>query len=723
MAKIRTLQSALNAGEFAPRLKGQVEIPRYAHGLEICRNFIPLVTGGITRTPGRRFVATKDAHSHSGGMLGGTWIRQIPFLFSAAGTLTGYVVELYGGLWGTGKAYFYTNGQQVANEDGTPYSVDIPYAGPEVPEVNYERNQNILYLFHPSHPPQRLTRTDDTHWTLEAVPFKAYPMLRPPNTDDITIAPSAKTGDIALVASAAFFQAGHVGVKFRVNGGVVQVTAVADATHASATVTTDIVPGATVSTRTDTITISQNAVVAFDPFDITTVANFTDKTLITTLPAIPDALSVTVHSSSAILTGTDPDKDWLEQAWSDLRGWPRSITFFEQRMIAAFTTTWPTTIWGSKNIEKSELDFTAGTLDSDAFSLNPTQADSGVYHMAAADQVFAFTATKELILAGSNDAPLTPTNIQIKARTPHGSSPTMRPIQVGNEMFFASLAGNRFRAFQYQFTTNGYTAPEFAILAEHLMTAGGGIVRAIYVAEPWETFFLVTANGHLLTFTYDATQQVYAWARHEEDGTEQVRDVCVVPDSSGQPQVWLAVERGNEIHTEFLDPALNSNAAFIGYDGAGKAEWTDIPAHLCDRPVDCVADGYVVQGLTVTGRTLTLPFPARNVEIGIHYQSRARDLPPGIIGGSVVLGAQLSVNRIRVWLHESKGCTINGEQVPFRQFGAGLLDQPVAAFTGMQSVGNMGWGDDGAAGQVEIVQDLPLPCTVLAVVKEVSIND
>ena len=101
-----------------------------------------------------------------------------------------------------------------------------------------------------------------------------------------------------------------------------------------------------------------------------------------------------------------------------------------------------------------------------------------------------------------------------------------------------------------------------------------------------------------------------------------------------------------------------------------------------------------------------------------------RHLPLEIAAGdgSTIQGANVQVASIRVRFHETKGATVNGEIIPFQQFGQGLLDTPVAAYSGDKKVDHLGRGTDPAESQVEIVQNLPLPITVLAIIKEVSIN-
>lgn len=723
MAKVRTLQSALNAGELSPKLRGRADIPRYQSGLELCRNAIPMVIGGATRRPGTRFVAVAKA----------TTVRLIDFRPSVAGVLTGYVIEL------TNQAMrFYTAGARIMN-GGNPVEIATPYTAEQIPAVKYEQYDNYLYLVHPSHPPQRLRRVSDTMWNLEPAYFTAWPYMRPPDTDHITITPTGTAGAITLVASAPLFVAGHVGARVQVNGGICQVTGVTDATHASATVTGNITAPGGVASRQDAVTVTINGpqVDGIQNIVITGLANYQDSTLTTTITnPLPYGITVDTVSTTDQLTGTSPDDKWKEQAWSDARGWPGAIAFHEQRMVLASNATWPTTVWGSKTGKTD--DFTIGTLDNDGYAHSPFAATSPIYNIVATDLILLLTGNKELTLRGAKDGALTPTSFDIKSRTAHGSAANVRPVLVENQIYFNSVTGKRLRGFRYKFDEDGYRAPDLAIFADHFLADGDGIVEMVYTREPFAAIWAVTKKGNLLTLSIDNDQEVTAWAKHHTaevlpelataaDETTYFKSLAVIPDGQGNDQVWNAVQRkvggAYQTYIEYFDPALNTDSAITATDVAGKTVWTGL-GHLEGKTVDVVADGLYVQPVvTVAGGQVTLPEPAKAVEIGLKYKTRIKDLPVALAAqGGTVLGEQVSVNKIQVYLYKTKGCTINGERITFRSFGDDLLDKPVPEFTGLKEAGALGWSSDGTASQVEIVQDQPLPLTVLAIIKEVSIN-
>jgi hypothetical protein len=115
--------------------------------------------------------------------------------------------------------------------------------------------------------------------------------------------------------------------------------------------------------------------------------------------------------------------------------------------------------------------------------------------------------------------------------------------------------------------------------------------------------------------------------------------------------------------------------------------------HLEAKTLDIVGDGIVFPQQVVVGGQVTMPRAVNEVEIGLHYETTIETLPPELMlpEGSDAGPAGLAQSEIVVRLYKSMGCKVENEQVPFRKFGAGVLDKAVAPFTGDKKVDVVGW--------------------------------
>jgi hypothetical protein len=144
-------------------------------------------------------------------------------------------------------------------------------------------------------------------------------------------------------------------------------------------------------------------------------------------------------------------------------------------------------------------------------------------------------------------------------------------------------------------------------------------------------------------------------------------------------------------------------------------------AHLEGKSLDILGDGVVFQQITVVAGQITLPRAVASLEAGLHYETTIVTLTPELmLPEGTPQGRMVSLSEVVVRLYKSIGCKVENEQIPFRRFGAGVLDQPVQPFTGDKKVDIIGWS---RGRQLTIKQTQPLPLCVLAIMKKVTVGD
>ena len=415
---------------------------------------------------------------------------------------------------------------------------------------------------------------------------------------------------------------------------------------------------------------------------------------------------------TSISSGTIASKRLL---WGT-SGYPSAIAFFEQRMILANTKPQPQTVFGSR--VASIYDFKLGeTADSDPFEMTVQAASTPINHLVAAKKITAMTLDKEVSIKGSADKALTSTDVLIEEISQYGSREGVEPLLIGSELVYVSRHGGRIRAMSYALDTDGYNSPDINIMSVHL--TGASIVRMVYMREPNPLLFCVNSAGQLAVAAYDKDYAINAWSSYTTDGV--IKDAVVIPYND-KDWVWVVVQRtiGGTVYNyvEYFDDTLNTDSA-ITATHAGQATWTGL-SHLEGKTVDILADGVVMPSQVVASGQITLPRTAQSVEIGLHYGTTIELLPVEVPTGlGTAQGQAVSVSKVIVRLSNSIGCTVDGDVLPFRKFGADILNENVLPFTGDKEKTRSGWSDRGV---VKIEQTQPLPLTVLAVIREVTVN-
>lgn len=532
-------------------------------------------------------------------------------------TIQAYQIEV-----GDEYMRFYRSNGRIESPPGTPIEIVTTYDHLDIKNIHYAQTAEALYLVHKFYHPRKVSRTSDTAWTINDVNFIDGPYLAV-NTTAITITPSATTGAITLTASAPLFNANQVGALWRLQHtgvwGYVKITS----------------------------------------FTSTTVVN------------------ATVQQT---LNGVGATSIWAEGAWSTFRGFPGTIGFFEGRLMFGGTTFQPQTVWGSMSDNPENM--TPGANAADALSFTINDARLNLIRWLQSERVLvAGTIGNEFAIYGSNDSGLTPTNVQVKSQTAHGSN-IVQPIKVGHAILFVQRAGTKLYELGYNFFDSPFIAPDLTLFSSHI--TGTGLKYISYQQEPYGIVWGTRLDGELATLTYLKLQEVVAWARQTTQGL--FRCVSTTPDTvRGEDQPWSIVDRLVEDLTkqyvEYFDPTLNVDSA-LTYDGTndtailtpGASEGNGVTFTTSPGVFEAGNVGKYIHSITGTGR-------AKITAFGIPSSVTADIitpflLPSGVVGPIPASGWGIGVDVVG-GLDHLEGLTVevvgDGAEQPTQVVTAGLV--------------------------------------------------
>lgn len=674
MARVAVQLTNFTGGELSPRLDGRNDLAKYPTGCKTLENMIVFPHGSAARRSGTQFVAeVKDSSKET---------RLIPFEFSTTQT---YMLE-----FGNQYIRFYKDDGQILS-GGSAYEISSPYLEAELFDIKYAQSADVMYICHPSHPVQKLSRTGHTSWTLADVDFTEGPFMDH-NVETTTLTPSHK----------------------------------------------DVGQTATV-TASSTTGINSNQ--GFLSTDVGRLLHITDGHL-----KITSVTSTTVVVGTVIvgLNETGSTTDFALGSFSDTTGYPSCVTFFEQRLVFAATLSQPQTIFFSKSSDYENMD--------DGYHETVADDDAIVYTIAS-NQVNAIrfmTATRTLIIGtaggefavsgGGTDNAITPTNILIKKQSNNGAA-NVDALAVGNATIFLQRAKRKLRELAYNFDVDGYIAPDLTILAEHI--SEGGFKQLSYQQEPNQVIWGVRNDGQLVGLTYQREQQVVAWHRHIfggvfGSGNTVCESVATIPTDDSEYQTWVINKRtingSTKRYVEYIheydfdetdDTSFNFLDSQLEYDGSAVTTISGL-AHLEGQTVSVLADGSTHPDKTVSSGEITLDRSASKVKVGLSYTSLLQTMR--IDAGSQNGTSQSKTKRIyeiTARLYESIGIEIgpdlsNMERIPFRS-SANAMDSGINVFTGDKEIEFR--GNYETDGFIFVRQTQPLPLTILSLYPKLQTND
>jgi len=558
--------SSFAAGELSPRMKGRTDHEKYFIGNERMQNAIVLPQGGWTRRPGTQYSA--DTYDQANPP------RLIPFVFS---TVQAYMLE-----FGNATIRVFMNGAPVLGGSGPGGQVLIatPYATADLPMLKYVQSADTLYLFHGKYPTAKLTRASHTVWAYTPINFKDGPYM-PVDISPTTLQPSANTGNVTVTAS------GIAGIN---NGVGFMASDVGRLIRYSS----KIKPGGTAGT---TVGASYGYMKITNYVDATHV-----KADVMPQSGKPDD---TTGIRPGTLDGTTASNNWRLGRFSATTGYPYCGTFFQERLVLGGTDQVPNGIWGSvvgdfESFPPTEWDGAVVATDGYEFIISDDQVNP-IYWLNAAGSAqqaqlgIGTGGGEDVLQSASGNTSVTPTSIEVYRETQLTSAKTSQPVRVGKSLLFVNGPGLKLHEWTFEWTVNGYSGPDLAVISEHLPKPG--IVETAYQRSPYGILWARRTDGYLVAFTYLAEEKVVAWHRHElggslYGGTPFIESLACIPSPDGSyDQLWLAVlrvvngalKRTIEILTRYFDPMLmqQEQAWFVD---CGLATPVQSPAFILSCP-------------------------------------------------------------------------------------------------------------------------------------------
>lgn len=488
------------------------------------------------------------------------------------------------------------------------YQEVSPYTSDQAFEVHITQSADVMYLAHEDIPPKKLSRAGDTDWTIVDVDFKGGPFLVE-NTTAAYLMGFARTGGTAR--SGYYFPVGATGTLTATGGhtpflgttnDVDTLWLVKHARPDNKTETFDSDDNSIPTDLTAAIKIKGDYTVVYEPIATTEEAKLWRKQgnagwqehrsfrVSTSYSATEDeddvyyamsrdagtingtltaknqysrgVVKVTAESSTTVATVVviDPvlsnntndnavtTSMWAEGAWGLYRGYPRTVTFSEDRLWWASSTNNPDTLWSSKSGKYENMEYSDLGLDSDAIIAPLKDNEVSQIQWMQARQVMAVgSANKEYRFGAANpNDPVTPLDRKAMPQTSFGSD-DIQPVVLNDVIFFFQRQGRKLRAMKFDAIAENFTADDATLLAYNILDSAPTCMAVQRV--PDSIIWVVRTDGVLLSFTYEPDEEVSGWSRHITDNTAAVEnpmgffESVTVIHGTTEDEIWVSIRR------------------------------------------------------------------------------------------------------------------------------------------------------------------------------------
>jgi len=667
MARIRIPLNNFERGEVSPSMTSRTDLNVYVQSAEKVRNFFLMAEGGLKRRPGTEFI-----HKFTTVTVDNSKRLQVkiePFLFSDD--------ERYIVAFSAGRCDFFrivASTGAISHIQGLTTDTDsatLPWTVDTIEDQTIAQSADNMFVAHKSHIQMRIIRTGLTTFEVRKFAFDettaSDQKFQPYFTfqeSGVTLTPQATSGSgKTMTTSSAYWESGHVGTIVRYKGNEILITSVTNTT-------------------------------------------------------------VAVGTIRKTLSGTTADTDWDEQSYSTLRGFPSAVTFHEDRLWFAGTTSQPDAIWSSKSSEFFNFDVgTAQSNESIQFAISAGEFNS-IKHLTSSRDLQVFTSTSEFFIPSFSSSALTPTNAQIRRQTPFGSS-GVRPIPFDGATVYVQRGGKTVREFVFSDAESAYVSTPISLLSSHLvvdptqMTAMRGAL-----ARPESYAFFVNSDGTIAVFHSIRNEQKAGWTlwTTADTGTTggfhsmctiDERLFCVAKRDLGGGTVRFMLE-------EFLDTAtLDCSDDFSGSSGV----FTTNSIFEDNAKLDVVSGNDYLGNFTQGSNQINVSAVSTtsSAEIGFGFTGTLTTLPlDAQVDGGPLTAEPRQITRVNLDLIETLSVSIGtgGTSVPLilqsttDDFSLGL-----SKFSGKKEFRMLGYSTDP---RVFLTQTAPVALQLNGMVVEVA---
>ena len=537
-----------------------------------------------------------------------------------------------------------------------------PWLTAHIGSVVVAQSGDTMIIVNPNFAIKKLSRTSATNFALTDYEFDtasgmSYQPYYKFAAAAITLTPSGTSGSVTLTASANAFQSGHNGTYLRL------VDSAGTVRHAL-------------------------------------ISGYTSATVVTA-------------TLSGAIANTDAISNWSESVFSSVNGYPRSVTFHDQRLIFGGSRDLPNFLFMSKAAEFFNFDVGTG-LDDESIQVQIAENQvSEIKALSSFRHLSIFTSEQELFVPTSENRPLTPATITVKSQTSFGSS-GVQPKDFDGATLFLTKSKGSVREFIYSDLSQGYNSDAITLLSQHLIGTPTDMETQPESSDQIESYmYLVNTDGHMPVFMSIRKEKLNGWVQYQTTGT--FKNV-----SNVNRDMYVVVERTiNSSTITSLETLDNSYHTDMGIQLSGGASTTWQAAHLPNTAVVVKSGNYSLGTFTTDGSgNVTLNDSVTSVEIGLAYTPVISTLPPEFaLDDGVSVGQKRRIVRAVLDLYQTLDVKAKGTKILIRNVTEDFSLEPTAV-TARREVYMLGWGNEGT---VTITQDEPLPFSLNGILLEVEV--
>ncbi len=589
--------------------------------------------------------------------------------------------------------------------------VSTPYVSDDLLELDADSDAETMVLVHGAYPPHILLREGETNHQCYEVDFDAVPLHDFNDADS----PTPTSAVQVLTFASGWVQGDTFQIELQgARTGSIAFAGDTTATEQAATasnIARAVQKLYTVEGYTG-VSCARTGALTYT----VTLADASANTY-----ELMTAVGVSAAGSAVItVTQSAAGSPRAEPAWSETRGYPRTVAFYEGRLWFGGTQSLQQTLFGSEVFNILNFEVSEGLADEPIIvPITGSQLNS-INALFAGRSFQIFTGGGEYRFVKPQGVPIVPGDKPV-LQTGNGAK-KIRPTTIDGATQFVQRTGKAIRDFRFNFEEDAFDSLGVSSLAPHL-------INNVVDLAAWNgsredeigLVFVVNGDGTVAVLNSRKEAQIQAWVRWTTQGL--FKSVGVVFED-----IYFSVARTIDgvdgLYLEIGDSTCRTDCAL---KPTSFSELNDTQTlvglgslfPLIGEEVRVRANGYSLPSTTVadTGSITVDMVDITSCEVGLNYNPTVTPMP---LNTMVPNGPTFMNKRriVQVWVKvkDTLGLRINGRPIADRAFDIDSFDAPNAVpVSGNFKISeNTGW-EDKQDKLVTFDQVDPLPFEILAI--------
>lgn len=265
--------------------------------------------------------------------------------------------------------------------------------------------------------------------------------------------------------------------------------------------------------------------------------------------------------------------------------YPAACAFYKGRLYFAATPDRTTTVWGSEagDFENFVVPGTVTDISPLEFTLSEiTQPIEWLFN--GENSLIAGCAEGIVAINGGGiNTTIKADTIEANLTSTDGSN-SIPPISKEGLIFYEGKNSRNVYYFSYDLLTESFDAEDANFLSYDITK--GDIAKLRWKKDRDDLVYHIRSDGKWLTLNFKENENIIGWHTHSTYG--QIKDIAVISDNDGNPQLFVLALRGSDYYIERLAPHVEFSERSSFFTGDKEADDEAYNRMVAEELMQCI---------------------------------------------------------------------------------------------------------------------------------------